>query len=73
MSKMLRPLIIRCAFSQASTTEDGRKMAPDMCRRAVLATYKEQIEKCHINNHDDCPIKRFCPMVEEETALVKVA
>lgn len=68
----MRPLNIRCAYSQGSTNDEGRKTAPDMCRRAVLASFKERIEKCHINNAADCPLKRFYPIVEEDAKLIQV-
>jgi hypothetical protein len=48
-----------CAFSQGSTTDDGKKMAPDQCRKAILEKFKKQIEKCEIDNKHDCPLRAF--------------
>ena len=57
-----------CAFAQGSTSEDGRKEAPMMCRQAILDKFKTKIEKCDIDRAEACPLGRFYPLKEEKAA-----
>jgi hypothetical protein len=50
---------MKCAFSEGSTTKEGKKMAPDQCRKAILEKFKKHIEKCEIDNKHYCPLKAF--------------
>ena len=58
----------RCAFHKGSTNNDGKKQAPDICRQAILDRFKVEVERCAITNPEECPLKRFYPMVEQKVA-----
>lgn len=55
-----------CAFSEGSTKPDGKKQAPDVCRKAILEKFKKIIEKCEIQSAHECPLKAFVEAMRDE-------
>jgi hypothetical protein len=49
----------KCMFAAGSTTKDGKQVAPDKCRDALLRKYKKIIEVCEITHSHECPLKAY--------------
>ncbi len=57
-----------CGFSKGHTTNEGKNIAPDKCRQAVLEKYKKVIETCEITNACECPLRAYIPSEKGDDA-----
>lgn len=51
----------KCAFRTGHTTLEGKKTAPEKCKRALEVLLREKVEVCPITKAEDCPMKAFTP------------